>query len=65
MRVLRANIVGHAPSVRFLNADRTTVKTIMLGASHSECTGARTVGWVLNVCFNDCANILGCAPSPV
>ena len=44
---------------------RVTVKAIALRASHSWGTGGSTLGRVLNVCFNDCANILGCAPSAV
>ena len=41
-------------------ASKVTVKAIAVHASHSGDTGGGTVGRVLNACFNECADVLGC-----
>ena len=48
----RTDFIGHSwvsSSVRFLIADRVTVKVFALRASHSECTCAHTVRRVLMI----------------
>ena len=46
-------------------ADRESGVGDRFRSSHSGGTGGRTLERVLNACFNDCANILGCVPSAV